>query len=52
MGPYLVTADKERDPHRLQVRLWVNETLATVSRPRNFGRRDLSGNLGKGLRLI
>src|SRR2546428_11129246 len=27
MGPYLVTADEVRDPHRLQVRLWVNETL-------------------------
>jgi len=28
------------------------KTSATVSRPRSSGRRDLSGNLGKGLRLI
>src|ERR671930_984795 len=27
MGPYLVTADEVRDPHRLLVRLWVNQTL-------------------------
>jgi len=24
MGPYLVTADEIRDPHRLQIRSWVN----------------------------
>src|SRR5574341_2020946 len=27
MGPYLVTADEVPDPHRLQVRLWVNGAL-------------------------
>ena len=27
MGPYIVTADEIRDPHQLQVRLWVNGTL-------------------------
>jgi 2-keto-4-pentenoate hydratase/2-oxohepta-3-ene-1,7-dioic acid hydratase in catechol pathway len=27
MGPYLVTADEVTDPHRLQVRLWVNGEL-------------------------
>jgi 2-keto-4-pentenoate hydratase/2-oxohepta-3-ene-1,7-dioic acid hydratase in catechol pathway len=27
MGPYLVTADEVADPHRLQVRLWVNGEL-------------------------
>jgi len=27
MGPYLVTADEIDDPHKLQVRLWVNGTL-------------------------
>ena len=27
IGPYLVTADEVRDPHRLQVRLWVNGAL-------------------------
>jgi 2-keto-4-pentenoate hydratase/2-oxohepta-3-ene-1,7-dioic acid hydratase in catechol pathway len=27
MGPYLVTADEIPDPHRLQIRLWVNGAL-------------------------
>jgi 2-keto-4-pentenoate hydratase/2-oxohepta-3-ene-1,7-dioic acid hydratase in catechol pathway len=27
MGPYLVTADEIADPHKLQVRLWVNGEL-------------------------
>jgi 2-keto-4-pentenoate hydratase/2-oxohepta-3-ene-1,7-dioic acid hydratase in catechol pathway len=27
MGPYLVTADEIKDPHGLQVRLWVNGVL-------------------------
>ena len=27
IGPYLVTADEVRDPHKLQVRLWVNGVL-------------------------
>jgi 2-keto-4-pentenoate hydratase/2-oxohepta-3-ene-1,7-dioic acid hydratase in catechol pathway len=27
IGPYLVTADEVPDPHRLQVRLWVNGVL-------------------------
>ena len=27
VGPWLVTADEIRDPHTLQVRLWVNGTL-------------------------
>ncbi len=27
MGPYIVTADEIADPHRLQVRLWVNGAL-------------------------
>ncbi len=27
MGPFLVTADEVKDPHNLQVRLWVNGTL-------------------------
>jgi 2-keto-4-pentenoate hydratase/2-oxohepta-3-ene-1,7-dioic acid hydratase in catechol pathway len=27
MGPYLATADEIDDPHKLQVRLWVNGTL-------------------------
>jgi 2-keto-4-pentenoate hydratase/2-oxohepta-3-ene-1,7-dioic acid hydratase in catechol pathway len=27
LGPYLVTADEIADPHKLQIRLWVNGTL-------------------------
>jgi 2-keto-4-pentenoate hydratase/2-oxohepta-3-ene-1,7-dioic acid hydratase in catechol pathway len=27
IGPYLVTADEIKDPHKLQVRLWVNGAL-------------------------
>jgi 2-keto-4-pentenoate hydratase/2-oxohepta-3-ene-1,7-dioic acid hydratase in catechol pathway len=27
IGPYIVTADEIKDPHNLQVRLWVNGTL-------------------------
>ena len=27
LGPYLVTADEIKDPHKLQVRLWVNGVL-------------------------
>ena len=27
IGPYLVTADEVKDPHNIQVRLWVNGTL-------------------------
>ena len=37
MGPYLVTADEVRDPHRLQVRLWVNGTLK-----QNFNTSDMA----------
>ncbi len=27
LGPYIITADEIKDPHNLQVRLWVNGTL-------------------------
>ena len=27
MGPFIVTADEIHDPHKLQIRLWVNGTL-------------------------
>jgi 2-keto-4-pentenoate hydratase/2-oxohepta-3-ene-1,7-dioic acid hydratase in catechol pathway len=37
MGPYLVTADEVRDPHRLQIRLWVNGTLK-----QNFNTSDMA----------
>jgi 2-keto-4-pentenoate hydratase/2-oxohepta-3-ene-1,7-dioic acid hydratase in catechol pathway len=37
MGPYLVTADEIADPHRVQVRLWVNGTLK-----QNFNTSDMA----------
>src|SRR6058998_1460217 len=37
MGPYLVTADEVRDPHRLQIRLWNNGTLM-----QNFNTSDMA----------
>ena len=37
IGPYLVTADEVRDPHKLQVRLWVNGTLR-----QNFNTDDMA----------
>ncbi len=37
IGPYLVTADEIADPHKLQVRLWVNGTLK-----QNFNTTDMA----------
>src|SRR5881227_2035635 len=37
IGPYLVTADEVSDPHKLQVRLWVNGTLK-----QNFNTSDMA----------
>jgi 2-keto-4-pentenoate hydratase/2-oxohepta-3-ene-1,7-dioic acid hydratase in catechol pathway len=37
IGPYLVTADEVRDPHKLQVRLWVNGVLK-----QNFNTDDMA----------
>lgn len=37
IGPYLVTADEIRDPHNLQIRLWVNGTLK-----QNFNTDDMA----------
>jgi 2-keto-4-pentenoate hydratase/2-oxohepta-3-ene-1,7-dioic acid hydratase in catechol pathway len=37
MGPYIVTADEIADPHRLQVRLWVNGELK-----QNFNTSDMA----------
>lgn len=37
IGPYLVTADEIRDPHKLQIRLWVNGTLK-----QNFNTDDMA----------
>src|SRR3954469_7487634 len=37
MGPYIVTADEIRDPHKLQVKLWVSGTLK-----QNFNTDDMA----------
>ena len=37
IGPYIVTADEIRDPHKLQVKLWVNGTLK-----QNFNTDDMA----------
>jgi 2-keto-4-pentenoate hydratase/2-oxohepta-3-ene-1,7-dioic acid hydratase in catechol pathway len=37
LGPYIVTADEIADPHRLQVRLWVNGVLK-----QNFNTSDMA----------
>ena len=40
MGPYIVTADEIRDPHQLQVRLWVNGALKQNFNTRRHGAQD------------
>jgi 2-keto-4-pentenoate hydratase/2-oxohepta-3-ene-1,7-dioic acid hydratase in catechol pathway len=37
MGPFIVTADEIRDPHNLQIRLWVNGVLK-----QNFNTSDMA----------
>jgi len=37
MGPYIVTADEIKDPHHLQIKLWVNGTLM-----QNFNTDDMA----------
>ncbi|MEI6551103.1 MAG: fumarylacetoacetate hydrolase family protein, partial [Betaproteobacteria bacterium] len=37
IGPYIVTADEVKDPHKLQVRLWVNGVLK-----QNFNTDDMA----------
>src|SRR5438309_8267414 len=47
MGPYLVTADEVRDPHRLQVKLWVNETLK-----QNFNTSDMAHKIPRCIEWV
>jgi 2-keto-4-pentenoate hydratase/2-oxohepta-3-ene-1,7-dioic acid hydratase in catechol pathway len=47
MGPYLVTADEIRDPHRLQVRLWVNGELK-----QNFNTSDMAHNIPRCIEWV
>ena len=47
MGPYLVTADEIRDPHRLQVRLWVNGALK-----QNFNTSDMAHKIPRCIEWV
>jgi 2-keto-4-pentenoate hydratase/2-oxohepta-3-ene-1,7-dioic acid hydratase in catechol pathway len=47
MGPYIVTADEIADPHRLQVRLWVNGTLK-----QNFNTDDMAHKIPRCIEWV
>ncbi len=47
IGPYLVTADEIPDPHRLQVRLWVNGTLK-----QNFNTSDMAHKIPRCIEWV
>jgi len=47
MGPYLVTADEISDPHRLQIRLWVNGVLK-----QNFNTSDMAHNIPRCIEWV
>ena len=47
MGPYLVTADEVADPHRLQVRLWVNGALK-----QNFNTSDMAHRIPRCIEWV
>ena len=47
MGPYIVTADEIPDPHKLQVRLWVNGTLK-----QNFNTSDMAHKIQRCIEWV
>ena len=47
MGPYLVTADEIRDPHKLQVRLWVSGALK-----QNFNTDDMAHKIPRCIEWV
>ena len=47
MGPYIVTADEVKDPHRLQIRLWVNGTLM-----QNFNTSDMAHKIPRCIEWV
>jgi 2-keto-4-pentenoate hydratase/2-oxohepta-3-ene-1,7-dioic acid hydratase in catechol pathway len=47
IGPYLVTADEITDPHRLQIRLWVNGTLM-----QNFNTDDMAHKIPRCIEWV
>src|SRR5215468_1865706 len=47
IGPWIVTADEIADPHRLQVRLWVNGTLK-----QNFNTSDMANKIPRCIEWV
>src|SRR5262245_32072861 len=47
IGPWIVTADEIRDPHKLQVRLWVNGTLK-----QNFNSDDMAHKIPRCIEWV
>jgi 2-keto-4-pentenoate hydratase/2-oxohepta-3-ene-1,7-dioic acid hydratase in catechol pathway len=47
IGPYLVTADEIKDPHRLQIKLWVNGELK-----QNFNTDDMAHKIGRCIEWV
>jgi 2-keto-4-pentenoate hydratase/2-oxohepta-3-ene-1,7-dioic acid hydratase in catechol pathway len=47
LGPYIVTADEVADPHRLQVRLWVNGVLK-----QNFNTSDMAHKIPRCIEWV
>jgi len=47
IGPYLVTADEIADPHRLQIKLWVNGQLM-----QNFNTDDMAHKIPKCIEWV
>jgi 2-keto-4-pentenoate hydratase/2-oxohepta-3-ene-1,7-dioic acid hydratase in catechol pathway len=47
MGPYIVTADEVPDPHRLQIRLWVNGVLK-----QNFNTSDMAHKIPRCIEWV
>ena len=47
IGPWIVTADEIRDPHKLQVKLWVNGTLM-----QNFNTDDMAHKIPRCIEWV
>lgn len=47
LGPFIVTADEIADPHKLQVRLWVNGTLK-----QNFNTSDMAHKIPRCIEFV
>jgi len=47
MGPFIITADEIRDPHKLQIRLWVNGVLK-----QDFNTSDMAHNIPRCIEWV